>query len=262
MKGLAEIVDSWGGRTLLTLSEVPSFEGELKIRLVRKLRLFGPSQFFVLCTKGFPLNLTDVRLFFGLSGSEDRARAAEAKGLFRSLRWQLQVSDSDISTLSQLLEEVPQQKMPAQLVLDGTTYKLSFGRGLRKRELKWLSDAPRGWEALSRIKEALIRLAEVHAQIDSLDWKRKIELLSEVDAAQRELREQQRRQKLESIKRNNEACRRIADEFQDRGLTCPHCDHHTGIRYIERGSDTISFFVCRQCGRSFRAADFPGSPND
>jgi hypothetical protein len=261
MNSLADIADNWGGRTLLTLSEVPSFEGELKIRLVRKLRLIGPPQFFVLCTKNFPLNQTDVRLAFCLLGTEDRARAAEARELFRNLRWQLRVPDSDISTLSQLLEEVPQQKMPAQLVLDGTTYKLSFGRGLRKRKFHWLSKAPRGWEALSRIREALIRLAEVHAQIDSLDWKHKIELLSELEPDLRELREQQRRQKLESIKRNNETCRRLAEEFHDRGLTCPHCDHHTGIRYIERGPDGISFLICRQCGRSFRATDFPRSPS-
>jgi hypothetical protein len=207
MNSLADIADNWGGRTLLALSEVPSFEGELKIRLVRKLRLIGPPQFFVLCTKNFPLNQTDVRLAFCLLGTEDRARAAEARELFRNLRWQLRVPDSDISTLSQLLEEVPQQEMPARgLVLDGTTYKLSFRRGLRKRKFNWLSEAPPGWESLIRIKEALIRLAEVHAKIDSLDWKRKIKLLSELEAELRELREQQRRQKLESIKRNNETC--------------------------------------------------------
>ena len=208
------------------------------------------------------MNQTDVRLAFCLLGTEDRARAAEARELFRNLRWQLRVPDSDISTLSQLLEEVPQQEMPARgLVLDGTTYKLSFRRGLRKRKFNWLSEAPPGWESLIRIKEALIRLAEVHAKIDSLDWKRKIKLLSELEAELRELREQQRRQKLESIKRNNETCRRLAEEFHDRGLTCPHCDHHTGIRYIERGPDGISFLICRQCGRSFRATDFPRSPS-
>jgi len=129
---------------------------------------------------------------------------------------------------------------------------------------KWNLSTPSagGWEALSRIKEALIRLAEVHAKIDSLDWQCKIELLSELEAELRELREQQRRQKLESIKRNNETCRTIAEEFHDRGLTCPHCDHHTGIRYIERCPDALSFLICRQCGRSFRATDFPRSPSN
>jgi hypothetical protein len=66
MKSLADIVDNWGGRALLTLSEVPSFEGELKIRLVQKPCLIGPPQFFVLCSKNFPLNQTDVRLVFCL----------------------------------------------------------------------------------------------------------------------------------------------------------------------------------------------------
>ena len=263
MKGLADVIDDCCGRTQLTLSEVPSFEGELKIRLVRKLRLFGPSQFFLLCGKNFPMNETDFRLVFCLLRIEDRARVAEAKELFRILRWQLRVTDRDITALSQLLEEVPRQKMPARgSVLDGTTCKLSFGRGLRKRKFKWSGDTPTGWEALGRIKEALIRLADVQAKIDSLDWKPKIDLLNQLEQELRELRERQQRQKIEAIERNNETCRRVAEKFHDRGLTCPHCNQSTRIRYVERGPDAVSFFICQQCARSFRASDLPRSSSN
>lgn len=277
MNRLAGIVDNWAGGIFpsagnalldLSVSAGRSFEGELQIRLVRRLSLIGQPQLFLLCTKNFPLNETDFRLAVSLYGIGDDARASEGKKLFRNLRWRLRVPGSDIAVLRRLLAEVPLRKIPVKgrsrseivrgLVLDGTTYKLTVRRGLRQKSFTWCCDAPPGWEVLNRITEALIRLADVQARIDSLEWKRKIELLSELEPELRQLRERQKRQKLDSIKRNNEVCRRLAEEFQDRGLTCPRCDH-PGMRYIERGPDALSCFICRQCGRSCRSTDLPRS---
>jgi hypothetical protein len=43
-------------------------------------------------------------------------------------------------------------------------------------------------------------------------------------------------------------------------LTCPHCRHHTkDIRFMEHPRSTPLYFICRECGRSFVAADLERS---
>ena len=69
----------------------------------------------------------------------------------------------------------------ADCVLDGTTYRLTVRRNLCQKSFTWSCDAPPGWEVLNRITESLIGLAGVQARIDSLDWRRKIELLRELE---------------------------------------------------------------------------------
>ncbi len=262
---VVEILDKWAswtflapGGAFLALSERRSLQGELKIRLVRKLSLFGPPQFFLSCQKSFPLSETDFWLCLSLRSIGNDARVFELKRLVRGLSWRLSTPSTDVAALRRLLTKIPSRKLSVtSWLLDGTRYRLTVKRGLRQKSFTWCRDAPAGWEVLNRITKELIRLADVQGRIDSLDWVGKGELRRELEQELRERHErgeQQKLEKLESIKRNNEICRGLAEGCQDQGLTCPGCGHRD-MRYIERPA-SLSCFICRQCARSFRSGDF------
>jgi hypothetical protein len=70
--------------------------------------------------------------------------------------------------------------------------------------------------------------------------------------------EQAARLREEQLRRSNSDARALASKIETEGLTCPHCRQHTyNVRYVKHSrSDTLSYFICRKCGRSFAPADF------
>ncbi len=58
------------------------------------------------------------------------------------------------------------------------------------------------------------------------------------------------------IRRSNVSARTLAATLGSDGLTCPHCCQHTkDIRFVDNSRSGESYFVCKQCGRTFVPAD-------
>ena len=78
--------------------------------------------------------------------------------------------------------------------------------------------------------------------------------MEQLESEERAAREQKEKQLLIAY---NDQCREMERSLRATGLTCPFCSNRSKeIRFIDRSPGGKSYFICKNCGRSFRPEDF------
>ena len=99
---------------------------------------------------------------------------------------------------------------------------------------------------VAAIREVLPRLRSAIPSIDQaatlVDWN-----------AKHVLSKAQKREKYYRIQKEyNEKCREAHHRIERDGLSCPHCGIHSrDFRFVDGGEERQSYFICRNCPRSF-----------
>jgi hypothetical protein len=241
-------------KLLLTLKERPSFEGELTVRLMEERDSEGQASYFLLCEKKAPLNVAELRLISGLLDADLGIDAEEIK---RGVVWRKYVPPAEAREFIEILEGQFVPVVPETTSgLDGTTYELLIERGLTNIPFAWWNEPPGVWKALGELSKRLLAIADAAQMTRSLQSntrKRRIENL------QKELDEKivaQNNDKKALLKAHNDRSRELAASLIVTGLTCPACGQYSKeFRFVDKGPNAKSHFVCKRCGRSFRPED-------
>jgi len=85
------------------------------------------------------------------------------------------------------------------------------------------------------------------------DWR----MLEERRVATERAEAERREARVERITRENVLARRLVIKLANGGrVRCPHCRRAAGEpRFVDRGPDAESFFICKPCGRSFSGSE-------
>ncbi len=114
------------------------------------------------------------------------------------------------------------------------------------------------------------RLAQAPAELSLVEFGRYLEtlwgmaarrinwrMLEQTRVASEAAEAERRRERAERIGNANAMARRLVIKLANGGhLKCPHCRRVTReARFIDRGPETESYFVCKLCGRSFSGSE-------
>jgi hypothetical protein len=239
------------GTALLVLTEKPSFEGGLTVRLIEELNQEGLATYSLACQKNPPFNSTEFGLFAMATREEDREE------ITKSVSWQREVPLAEAKEFLAILESpttviVPQRKSG----LDGTVHELLIERGSNKVQFTWWSGPPEVWKSLGDLSKRLLASANAASMIEAQQSDARKRLIKRLEERQTEEQAKRKTEEAESLIRFNDRCHELERSLKATGLTCPFCHQLSKeIRFIDRSPAGISCFICRNCGRSFRPGD-------
>jgi len=244
------------GELLLTLKEIPSFEGELSVRLMEERDSEGCARHSLVCEKKPPLEAEEGPLIVGVRSGffgDDLG----LKEIIESVGWR---RDIPVEEVREILGILDRRVFPAVLEatswLDGTTYELLIERGFNRVQFTWWCEPPGVWKALGELSRRLLNRADAPSMTESLQSDTRKKLIKQLQGKLAEHRATLEEKSKELVRTHNDRCHELARSLQAAGLTCPACSRHSKeIRFIDKSPDAKSYFICRLCGRSFRPED-------
>jgi hypothetical protein len=240
---------------LLALTEKPSFEGALSVRLVEEQNPEGRATYSLACQKDPPFNSSEVGL---LAMALRDVTGEDREELTKSVSWRVEVSLAKATELTDILTGLAAVIVPqSELGLDGTFYELLIERGFNKVQFAWWSEPPVVWKSLGDLSKKLLASANAELMIEAQQSDKRKRLIERLGA--RLIEEQGKREtaQAESFVTHNGQCHELERSLKATGLTCPLCHQHSKeIRFIDRSPNAKSYFICKNCGRSFRPEDF------
>jgi hypothetical protein len=148
-----------GGELLLTLKGIPSFEGELSVRLIEERDSEGCASHSLVCEKKPPLEPEEVPLVVGVRSGffgDDLG----LKEITESVGWRRDIPVEEVREILGILDRHVFPVVPeATSGLDGTTYELLIERGLNKVQFNWWCEPPEVWKALGELSRRLLNKA-------------------------------------------------------------------------------------------------------
>ena len=244
------------GELLLTLKEIPSFEGELSVRLMEEHDSEGRANYSLVCEKKPPLDRGEWPLIVGVR-SGIFGDVLSLKEITKSIGWQQDIPPVEArEILDTLKSQVPSTVPEAISGLDGTTYELLIERGFNKVQFTWWCEPPGVWKALGELSRRLLNRANAPSMTKSLQSNTRKQLIKQLQGKLAEHRATLEEKSNELVRTHNDRCHELARSLRATGLTCPPCGQHSKeIRFIDKSPDAKSYFICRLCGRSFRPED-------
>jgi len=239
---------------LLVLTENPSFEGELSIRLREEHESEGRAKFFLICQKDPPLSKDEFSIFAGVLG---RVVGRNHEEITKCINWQREVPPLEAKTITTILEHQFATVVPERVEgLDGTTYTLLFKRGFNAVQFTWWCEPPARWQALGELAKTLLRIADVASVTAAQQSSQRKRLMQQLQTELSDERTRLQSEREELMRTHNRRCRELAQSTRNLGLKCPNCGVHTSdFRFIDKGPVAKSYFICKACGRSFRPED-------
>ncbi len=244
------------GELLLTVKEIPSFEGELSVRLMEERDSEGRRSYSLVCEKKPPLNPEEVVLIVGVRSGvfgDDLG----LKEITKSVGWQQDISPAEAREILDTLEsQVPSTVPEVIFGLDGTTYELLIERGFNRVQFAWWCEPPAVWKALGELSSRLLNRANAPSMTESLQSNSRKQLIKQLQGKLAEHRATLEEKSKELVRTHNDRCHELARYLRATGLTCPACGQRSKeIRFIDKSPDAKSYFICGLCGRSFRPED-------
>jgi len=242
-----------GGKLLLTLKEIPSFEGELSVCLMEERDSEGRASYSLVCEKKPPLDLEEVPLILGVRSGVFGVDLG-LKEITKSIGWQQDVPPLEGREILDILDPQVFSAVPeATSGLDGTTYELLIERGFNKVQFTWWCEPPGVWKALGELARRLLNMANAPSMTKSLQSDTRKQMIKQLQGKLAEHRATLEEITKELVRTHNDRCQELAQSLRATGLTCPACGQHSKeIRFIDKSPDAKSYFICRLCGRSFR----------
>jgi len=243
------------GKCLLALKEKPSFAGELSLRLMEEQDSEGRAKYSLLCQKTPPFSENEVAIFFGVLGGGVSDNLDE---ITKTIDWQREVPTLEATELMEILEHPVLPFVPETIegLADGTTYELLIERGSSKVQFTWWCEPPQVWKALGKVAKTLLNRADAASTVDALQSETRKQLIRQLALELGELQADMKEESEELMRTHNRRCHELAKTLSATGLTCPGCGQHSNdIRFLDKGPDAKSYFICGACGRSFRPED-------
>jgi hypothetical protein len=239
------------GIVLLALTVKPSFEGGLTVRLVEERNPEGHATHSLVCQKYPPINSSEFGLLAMVTRDEDREE------LTKGISWKREVPLAEARELSGILKGLTIAIVPqGGMGLDGTTYELLIERGFNKVQFTWWSDPPEAWKSLGDLSKRLLASANVASMIESQQSDTRKRLIKRLNDRQTEEQDKRETAATQSLIAHNDRCHELERAMKATGLTCPFCHQRSKeIRFIDRSPSSASYFICKNCGRSFRPGD-------
>lgn len=238
----------------MELRERPSFEGELHIRVTEEHDSESGVKYVLVCQKNPPLSDKEPVLFDG--GPRD-ITDRELQQITAAICWQRELSSSEVWELNYLLHrEIVSIAPEAIMGVDGTIYELLIEGGLNRVQFRWWAQVPSGWKPLRDLSEMLLRMGDAARMIEALQSSERRQLIKHLSERlyEEQLLDDGAKGKL--VSQNNSRGRKLARRVEAIGITCPGCKQHSrDVRFIDRGANVKSFFICGRCGRSFFPED-------
>jgi len=244
------------GELLLTLKEIPSFEGELSVRLMEEHDSEGRANYSLVCEKKPPLDREEWPLIVAVRSGVFGDHLG-LKEITTSIGWRKNIPPEEVEEiLDTLKSQIPSAIPEAISGLDGTTYELLIERGFNKVQFTWWCEPPGVWKALGELSRRLLNRANASSMTKSLQSDTRKQLIKQLQGKLAEHRAALEEKSKELVRTHNDRCHELARSLRATGLTCPACGQHSKeIRFIDKSPDAKSYFICRLCGRSFRPED-------
>jgi hypothetical protein len=239
---------------LLALTAKPSFEGGLSVRLIEERNPEGRATYSLACQKDPPFNSSEFGLFaMALRDVVGKDR----EEITKSINWHREVPPAEAKELSDIAESLTTVGVAqSKSGLDGTSYELVIERGSQKVQFAWWSEPPEVWKSVGDLSKRLLARANAASMIEALQSDTRKRLIKQLDERLTEEQAERDKEEAESLTRHNDQCHELERSLKATGLTCPFCRQLSQeIRFIDRGPNAKSYFICRNCGRSFRPGD-------
>ena len=243
-----------GPKLLLALKEKPSFQGELSIDLVEEHDSEGRAKYSLVCQKKPPFNEVESALFVGVLGG---VVGKDLDEITKNIGWRREVPAAEARGILDILQRQIAPVVPETIIgLDGTFYELHIERGFSKVQFTWWCEPPPVWNALGAAAKTLLNRADAASMIGALQSKTRRQLIEQLAEELGELQAKVKKDSEELMRMHNHRCDELARSLRTTGLGCPGCGQHSkDIRFIDKGPDAKSYFICKACGRSFRPGD-------
>ncbi len=135
--------------------------------------------------------------------------------------------------------------------------RLVIERGLNKTRFTWWCEPPEIWKLLGDLSKRLLASASAVSMIESQQTDTRKRLVKQLNERLDESHARRQKEQAESLIAHNRRCYEMELSLKATGLTCPFCNRYSkDIRFIDRGPEAASYFICKGCGRSFRPGDF------
>jgi hypothetical protein len=250
LTGARSLKSAIAKRIVLELRERPSFEGELNVRVTEEHDPEGGVKYALVCQKNPPLSEVESVLF---DGSLRDIAERELTQIKTGLCWQRELSSSEAWEITYLLQHEVVSIAPEAIDgLDGTSYELLIGAGLNRVQFSWWEEAPSGWEPLRDLSKMLLHMGDAARMAETLQSSERRQIIKHLSERLLEEQHLEDEAKRKLVSENNSRGRELVGRAKITGITCPSCKQRSlDTRFIERGADAKSFFICGSCGRSF-----------